>query len=878
MIGRRQALYLEEMLRLFERGDLDAALRRAIPIEGAGGGDAAPALGVPKPRAELSIGLETRRAHSVLGLPETLVELLRRRYRAAFEALDARGRTKDAAFVLAELLRSSEEAVAYLERKGELRLAAEVAEARALPAGLVVRQWFLAGDVPRAIALARLHGAFADAVGRLGKAPEADALRLLWADALASAGAFAAAVDVVWAMPPSRRLVAEWIDRAIAVGGPTGARMLARKLAVDPSVTSDVNERVVAFLDDDARVFAFAKELVSLPRARPRAPVARTLVRALLGRPSSEVDPALVEDLLAASEDPLLRADVEGARSRRIDPGRFVLTAWTTSGLRDRNHDACFVADGGSKLRSCTTTLDLAAPLKAPALVLAVYDLADVREPAQTARDATEAIVRRFLPVVQVGRDRGTLAGALARAIDATSIAAHRRLSDASRSRGFCGGFLAIVGADLIHAHAGSVRLQLHRSGRLHFESRDHVLEIEAATVVTRSLGASVNRVAEADAMQLARGDRIAVFTDGLTKALDGAELASILSGAPSPAAARLAIERRLREHGPIDNATIAILDVAGDAFPEHVDAAATSPTVGAPPHDLVLEYDVADCGATAILDAALLPNGDLLLALGERGLRIVDLAGRTRIAHDLPAEKIVLSTHGDRALVLARRGPVTAIARVDLLGGRAERWCEAAIGAAAATCDGDRWYVAIGSTVHAIDLLAEDFRSVWSTPADAPIVALSWSGAFLQAACGDELWTWQVDSRILRGRSPLAGLHVPGSFGGREFHLTFELMDDGWFLPRFGEDGVSRRPEAAFEGEPLCVANGPDFHAWAFATSVRAVVEIKGEAPVTITLEGARSVSLRAFGFDLVVADDRGRVLVVDTIHGRVRRDLRVH
>ncbi len=132
---------------------------------------------------------------------------------------------EEAAFVLAEVLSAHEEAVAFLERNGRLWLAAEMAEARNLPPGLLVRQWFLAGDRERAFWIARRTGAFADAVTRLERTrnqEEAEALRLLWAAGLAEAGDYSAAVDTIWPIPEARHMAQEWMDRAIEQGGTLG--------------------------------------------------------------------------------------------------------------------------------------------------------------------------------------------------------------------------------------------------------------------------------------------------------------------------------------------------------------------------------------------------------------------------------------------------------------------------------------------------------------------------------------------------------------------------------------------------------------------------------------------------------------------------------
>ncbi len=216
------------------------------------GGEGAPprprALGVPLAPDRSSPSRRGRAgARSAIFATEDFYADLRRRYRDAFERLEREGRIEEAAFVLAELLRESEEAVAFLERHGRLRLAAEIAEARALPPAVLVRQWFLAGEVARAVLLARRHGAFADALARLERTghPEAPALRLLWAETLAEAGDFGAAVAVAWEIPSARHLAEAWIDAAIAQGGRAAAallgeeaRALPRRLPRDPRASS----------------------------------------------------------------------------------------------------------------------------------------------------------------------------------------------------------------------------------------------------------------------------------------------------------------------------------------------------------------------------------------------------------------------------------------------------------------------------------------------------------------------------------------------------------------------------------------------------------------------------------------------------------------
>ncbi len=218
------------------------------------------------------------------------------------------------------MLHAHEEAVAFLERHGRLRLAAEVAEARDLPPGLVVRQWFLAGDRRRGLRIARRTGAFADAVTRLERSrrtAEAAELRRLWAQELAGAGDYAAAVDVLWPLPEERHRALDWMDRAIAQGGGPAGRMLARKIALEAEPFEQIRAQALTVLDSwraegiPARL-AFGDEI----RRGPRTPAATTLARAAVravardsGRLGARMEMADLRELIAFAGDGALRTD-----------------------------------------------------------------------------------------------------------------------------------------------------------------------------------------------------------------------------------------------------------------------------------------------------------------------------------------------------------------------------------------------------------------------------------------------------------------------------------------------------------------------------------------------------------------------------------------
>ncbi|RYZ41242.1 MAG: hypothetical protein EOO71_12810 [Myxococcaceae bacterium] len=335
LVGQRKGEYLRNLLDLFDAGNVDEALRHAIPLGRELGPQARLALGVPEPREELRI--RPRRggaAQESFGGGSAVFELLRERYRDVFRRLEREGRIDEAAFVLAELLNATEEAVSFLERHGRLRLAAELAEGRELPAGLVVRQWLLAKDVGRAVAIARRGGAFADAVLRLEKSHprEAEALRLLWAESLAEAGNWVRAVEAVWPVAFARHLARAWVERGVRAGGVSGAKLLAHWALGFPDGFHAAREHVEALLSDESperapERFAFATEILREESSDAQAALLTPTVRALMRDRATELSvplDALIKRMRNLREPVMavLRADLHL-------PAEPVVRAWS---------------------------------------------------------------------------------------------------------------------------------------------------------------------------------------------------------------------------------------------------------------------------------------------------------------------------------------------------------------------------------------------------------------------------------------------------------------------------------------------------------------------------------------------------------------------
>ncbi|MEQ9499968.1 MAG: bpX6 domain-containing protein [Deltaproteobacteria bacterium] len=356
LFGRRQADYLRRLLRMLDDQD-DEALRHAIPLsKSLGDALSRPSFGLPKPRNDLRIssgGLGGGGRSMVVGFD--VFELLRERYRRLVERLVRQDRIDEAAFVLAELLQEDEEAVQLLENHERFVKAAELAEARSLAPDLIVRQWFLAKRYDRAVRIAKRYDAFEGAVLRLQRSDRsaADALRLLWADALADAGDFVGAVDTAWPVEEGRHIAHRWIAAAVAVGGPPGARMIVRALELIPEDYERLRARALALLDDDGPDTAPARDTfrATLSRAQATAPLrvlARPALRSLYRDEAlgAHADATIYRALGRLSGDSVLEADRPRREKRAVASGPVDLYVDASDATTWAIEDVVLLPDG----------------------------------------------------------------------------------------------------------------------------------------------------------------------------------------------------------------------------------------------------------------------------------------------------------------------------------------------------------------------------------------------------------------------------------------------------------------------------------------------------------------------------------------------------
>jgi len=131
------------------------------------------------------------------------------------------------------------------------------------------------------------------------------------------------------------------------------------------------------------------------------------------------------------------------------------------------------------------------------------------------------------------------------------------------------------------------------------------------------------------------------------------------------------------------------------------------------PKHPRVFKPD--DRGLLSPTDVVILPNGQLLVALGEVGLQHIAHDGRVLRHYTAPTTTIVLAHNGRRAILLHRRGQATTLARLETDTGRHTHWESTRLEHWASSYDGSTWYVCDGNRVLGLDAQADGLEVLWS-------------------------------------------------------------------------------------------------------------------------------------------------------------------
>lgn len=924
-IGRKQAEYLEKTLEYFDSGNLEEALRHAIPL---GSGDGKPktlALNVPTPRTDLAIHAKKTEATSALGFGGSVFDALRARYRKAIEQLEKQNKIKEAAFVLAELLGESEEAVSFLEKHGLYQLAAELAEGRNLDPGLVVRQWILAGNRDRALLIARRSGAFATAIAKLEPShPEqASVLRILWANQLASSGAYGAAVQTIWPVERARHLAQDWLDRGIAVGGVPAARLLVTKAWLFPEEFATVIPHVQAIRGQDAEEaratwLALGQTILTNPTSKTMRILARTCARALMNEYADSVTKTFTDRLVTAAADPVLLADL-----RRQDPHevsiktlRFDIGALCDVGLaRHANEDGYFAGSVEQSYFSKLADTEKNRRLGAHGALFLVADGMGGFQASEVTAVAIGALTKYLSTADKRSSEIGT---SLTNALKESNAAIFKKASDDRTFLG-CGSTMTVawlMGNTLWIAQVGDTRAYIFRDDKLQLLTKDHSLlnellssgqllekdakEFEHRSIITRALGVSENLRVDLYRTQVLDRDRIFLCTDGVHGMLDDPMIRSCLQASEAdPPSICKQLKEKVFEAGAHDNMAMIVVDIHMRPSPPVpsrqiiCESIALEEPVETPPLEVqTITREAHDIGTMGVHDAAVVPGGKLLVALGEGGVRLLSPEGKTLVHFDQPAEHIVLSDHGDRAIIIARRGSVCRTARIDLVRRKAERWFDARIDYFANSFDGSLWFVSNEQGVFAVDALEEHFASIWELR-EADCLAIARSTQSASFLIGREVWTLDLPSLRLRNRHPLA-------WDEKKTPINITLASNGNALCWLGDEQTKshraafvRTYEAAWnllhEDVPKDKSHSPHvvtddtanwggFYNYTPDAMHLIVFNLQRQTPqVVVQFDGQFGARGRFQEGKLVLADLSGRVLVVDIAKARLVQEWRI-
>ncbi|MET1077283.1 MAG: bpX6 domain-containing protein [Pseudomonas sp.] len=324
-LGWRQAVYMRRVLAMFEKGDIEEALRHAIPL-GGDLGSLGQSFGTPRPRGSLRVG-QPRGAAASMDFGGDFERYLRTVYRRHFEKLDGAGRVDEAVFVLAELLNARQEALDYLEKHQRFQQAAALALFWDSSPATIVRLHCLADDWQRALQVARRDNAFADAIPMLqDKWPDvANRLRLEWAEMLGARGEWLEAVEAIWSLTQERERACHWLRQAESAGGTLSGRALVKRALLLPD-TLQAYADYLTRLRDDPQCYPERAALIhglctvykqTQKKSQDQLEAFARLARVVIG-PALEDHASLraplenhqLQNLIALSRDPLLQADL----------------------------------------------------------------------------------------------------------------------------------------------------------------------------------------------------------------------------------------------------------------------------------------------------------------------------------------------------------------------------------------------------------------------------------------------------------------------------------------------------------------------------------------------------------------------------------------
>lgn len=372
VLGRQEAA-LRELLRLFRDGKLDQALRRALPLGGAGGRGGVAAANDRLPTHNLAyslanlLGNAAGRASIWFGGYDVQVELAKE-YRKAAEEAAQRGDYRRAAFIYGKLLHDYRSAANVLFQGGLHRDAAVIFLTQLDDRYWAARAYEAAGEFDTAIGLYRQLGKHVEAgslLRRIGEEAAALAEYRIAAERMTAAGDWLGAGDLLnqggWPEAALEYYQAGWEHRPEKNAVACALRLanLYQVQAVGPRLVGLVRE-ARAFFDpagNDVAACQFYQAVAKLADA-PNLAAARDDVRdaALLGVAVKLRQSAALESRPGDTAAGYLGSGVWAAPV--VSDGQYAFRA----AVRDLAKDVAGRATSGTRLGNGQVTAVAAAP------------------------------------------------------------------------------------------------------------------------------------------------------------------------------------------------------------------------------------------------------------------------------------------------------------------------------------------------------------------------------------------------------------------------------------------------------------------------------------------------------------------------------------
>ncbi|MDQ1654120.1 MAG: hypothetical protein QOI35_3320, partial [Cryptosporangiaceae bacterium] len=255
----------------------------------------------------------------------------------------------------------------------------------------------------------------------------------------------------------------------------------------------------------------------------------------------------------------------------------------------------------------------------------------------------------------------------------------------------------------------------------------------------------------------------------------------------------------------------------------------------------------------------------------------------RVRNHWHAPAHELAVADGGGSVVLVAHRGEVRELHRLDLVARRVRPWLSVRAARVLQSFDGGLLPIVDDYGLAFLDAAASTPRVLWREfDRDTHVIDIARSPGSMAAlvqlpahggGAALELWRWDLPSLMLRERTPV----VPGDADGHALSASGLLLTrhpdpDGASLRLGGELLRTAPPDTRLlaSGEVMAVAT---------PTGIQTVVDVGTEigAPVArVAIPDAGDVGIRHHANIITVRDSRGRVVAVDLVARGVVADLR--